>query len=493
VDSRVLTRSSQRDQMLLPVVSLCLLVATTAFLMVFTLLGQIGTSLHASRSALNWITIVTVIVGTISTGLFPALGSVLGQRRLMVISMGCLAVGSAISAAAPGVAILIAGRAIASAGLAAAVLSAAIVRERRSGHLLVRALAVIAAVQGVAAGTGFVLSGVVEDVVRADWRAVFWAMAALAALTAVLAAVFVPGGNRRTVRRIDVAGAVMLAGGLVAAVLPVTEGGTWGWTSGWVIGLFAAAVILLTAWARGALRSAEPVVDLRVLARPGVSAGAAVFLITAGTVGVINSTIPSFLQAPAAAGYGADASVLGSGLAMLPFAAVITLAAYLTGRLVRRVSPRGCAIASLGCEALALGLLADFHHAPGQVVALVALFGAGHGGALVAEYIMITRPVRPDEAGTAVSVGGAFSGIGGAVVVAAITPLLVSRLIAVGPVLLPSAAGYGRAWLLGAAVAVAGIVVLLLLPTAESRADVLPAVEASIGILPAAEAGTGDD
>src|SRR5580692_3875240 len=450
--------------MLLPVVSLCLLVATTAFLMVFTLLGQIGTSLHASRSALNWITIVTVIVGTISTGLFPALGSVLGQRRLMVISMGCLAVGSAISAAAPGVAILIAGRAIASAGLAAAVLSAAIVRERRSGHLLVRALAVIAAVQGVAAGTGFVLSGVVEDVVRADWRAVFWAMAALAALTAVL-----------------------------AAVLPVTEGGTWGWTSGWVIGLFAAAVILLTAWARGALRSAEPVVDLRVLARPGVSAGAAVFLITAGTVGVINSTIPSFLQAPAAAGYGADASVLGSGLAMLPFAAVITLAAYLTGRLVRRVSPRGCAIASLGCEALALGLLADFHHAPGQVVALVALFGAGHGGALVAEYIMITRPVRPDEAGTAVSVGGAFSGIGGAVVVAAITPLLVSRLIAVGPVLLPSAAGYGRAWLLGAAVAVAGIVVLLLLPTAESRADVLPAVEASIGILPAAEAGTGDD
>jgi MFS family permease len=247
VDSRVLTLSSQRDQLLLPVVSLCLLVATTAFLMVFTLLGQIGASLHASRSALNWITIVTVIVGTISTGLFPALGSVLGQRRLMVISMGCLAVGSAVSAAAPGVAILIAGRAIASAGLAAAVLSVAIVRERRSGHLLVRALAVIAAVQGVAAGTGFVLSGVVEDVVRADWRAVFWAMAALAALTAVLAAVFVPSGNRRTVRRIDVAGAVMLAGGLVAAVLPVTEGSTWGWTSGWVIGLFAAAVILLTA------------------------------------------------------------------------------------------------------------------------------------------------------------------------------------------------------------------------------------------------------
>ncbi len=468
VDSLVLALGGRRDRMLLPVVSLCLLVATTAFLMVFTLLGQIGVSLHASRSALNWITIATVIVGTISTALFPALGSVLGQRRLMVISMACLAVGSATSAVAPDSAILIAGRAIAAAGLAAAVLSVAIVRERRSGHLLVRALAIIAAVQGAAAGTGFVLGGAVEDTVRADWRAVFWAMAVLAGLTAAAAAAVIPRDHLRAVGRIDVTGAAALGGGLVTAVLPVTEGATWGWTSWRVIGLFAAAVVLLAAWARGALRSAEPVVELRVLARPGVGAGAAIFLITAGTVGVINSTIPSFLQAPAAAGYGDGTSVLGSGLAMVPFAAVITVSAYLTGRLVRRVSPRACAIASLGCEALALGLLAGFHHSAGQVVALVALFGAGHGGALASEYILITRSVRPGEAGTAVSVGGALSGIGGAVAVAAITPVLVSRLVAVGPVLLPAAAGYARAWLFGAVFAVAGIIVLVLLPSAGS-------------------------
>jgi MFS family permease len=145
--------------MLVPVLCLCLLIATTAFLMIFTLLGQLGTSLHASRSALNWITIVTVIVGTVSAGLFPALGSVLGQRRLMTLSMGCLAAGSAISAIAPDAAILIAGRAIAAAGLAAVPLSVAIVRERRSGRELSRALAVVAATEGIAAATGFVLSG----------------------------------------------------------------------------------------------------------------------------------------------------------------------------------------------------------------------------------------------------------------------------------------------------------------------------------------------
>ena len=73
----------------MPVLGLCLLVATTAYLMVFTLLGQIGATLGASRTALDWITIATVIVGTVSAALMPVLGAVLGERRLMVISMGC--------------------------------------------------------------------------------------------------------------------------------------------------------------------------------------------------------------------------------------------------------------------------------------------------------------------------------------------------------------------------------------------------------------------
>jgi MFS family permease len=59
------------------------------------------------RTALDWITIATVVVGTVSSALMPALGAVLGDRRLMVISMGCLAAGSLASALAPDVAVLL--------------------------------------------------------------------------------------------------------------------------------------------------------------------------------------------------------------------------------------------------------------------------------------------------------------------------------------------------------------------------------------------------
>jgi len=60
-----------RDVALVPVLGFCLLVGTSSYLMVFTLMGQMGTSLHASRAALDWITIATVITGTVSAARFP--------------------------------------------------------------------------------------------------------------------------------------------------------------------------------------------------------------------------------------------------------------------------------------------------------------------------------------------------------------------------------------------------------------------------------------
>ena len=464
-----------RDRTLVPVLGLCLLVATTAYLMVFTLLGQIGATLGASRTALDWITIATVIVGTVSSALMPALGAVLGGRRLMVISMSCLAAGSLASALAPDVAVLLVGRVVAAPGLAAAALSLAIARERRSGPGLARALGVIAAFEGAAAGTGFALGGVVEEAARADWRAVFLAMAAVSAVAAAVAAVTVPdgpaaadpaapgsagatdddGGPREVAvhRHLDLGGAALLAVGLAAGLLAITEGGAWGWTSARIAGLIAAAVTLLGVWAVGALRAADPLVRLRVLACPGVAVGAAFILVTACTVGIVNLTVPSFLEAPPTAGYGDGASVLTAGLDMLPFAAAITLAGYLAGRLAPLLGPRRIGAAGLCAEALGLGLLAGFPHSAGQVAAFVAIIGVGHGCLITAAYIAITRDVPQREAGAAAGLGSAVSGVSGAVASAVITPVLASRMLLAGPSLLPAASGYTRSWQYGAAFA----------------------------------------
>ena len=192
---------------------------------------------------------------------------------------------------------------------------------------------------------------------------------------------------------------------------------------------------------------------LRVLARPGVAVGAVFILVTACTVGIVNLTVPSFLEAPPTAGYGDGASVLTAGLDMLPFAAAITLAGYLAGRLAPLLGPQRIGAAGLCAEALGLGLLAGFGHSVGEVAAFAAIIGVGHGCLIAAAYIAITRDVPQREAGAAAGFGSAASGVSGAIASAVITPILASRTVLAGPSLLPAASGYTRSWLYGAAFA----------------------------------------
>jgi MFS family permease len=438
-----------------PVLGLCVLVGTAAYLMVFTMLGQIGAALHASGPLVNWIVIATIITATVSAALFPALGSVIGQRRLMTAALACLVAGSLVSATAPDAATLLVGRVVAAPGFAAGSLAIAIVREQRPGPALPRVLGVMAAFEGAAAGVGFTVGGVVEEAGRGDWRSVFLAVAAVSAVTGALAAKVIPG-EARAAGRPDVPGALLLAAGLVAALLPISEGAAWGWSSWRVIGLLAVAVVLLTAWAVIELRLTSPLIRLTALAVPGVRGGILLFAVTAATVGVINLTVPPFLQAPAGTGYGGAASVLSAGLFLLPFALAITAAGRLAGLLARHVHPRLIAVATLSCEAVALGLLAAFHHSAAQVVILVAVFGLGHGGTLTAEYLLLTRAVTPQTAGAAVGLASAAAGVSGAVASAVTGVLLAARLVHAGGMTLPAESGYAMAWLAGAAVAACG-------------------------------------
>src|SRR5690606_13879838 len=68
----------------------------------------------------------------------------------------------------------------------------------------------------------------------------------------------------------DFVGAVGLGCGLIALLLPISRGAEWGWTSTLVVGLFAAAVVILLVWAWWELRASAPLVDLRATGTPVV-------------------------------------------------------------------------------------------------------------------------------------------------------------------------------------------------------------------------------
>jgi MFS family permease len=458
--------SAGRDQpssgsiRLLTVLAGCQFIAVISLLVILTLLGQIGTSLHESRSGLGWLLIAGAIVGAIGNGLFPAAGSLLGQRRVMVGSMIFLAAGSAVSALAPDPAVLLCGRILSSFGIAAIVVSVAIVREVYSGPALLRALGILSAISGPANAAGFALGGIVQEVLHVDWRAVFWVIAVISAAMAVAAAAVVPAVRQRSARRVDLLGGLLLAAALVVLLLPITDGGQWGWASGRVIALLLSGVLLVAAWVGVELRAREPMIQLQVFSRPGIASGCLLFALLGATFTVINVTVPAFVEAPHAAG-GFGASVLAAGLSMVPFSVAMAPAAYVTSRLLRRCGPRPIIVAGLAIEVVALGLLGTLHHSVPEVILLAALFGVGYGGLLPPVYALIVRGAHADEAGTSAGLGGVGSSVAGAIVAAVAPALLTHTDILVDRVPVPASAGYVSVWLLGAVLAAIGMAVVV--------------------------------
>jgi MFS family permease len=470
-------RSAGEDQpgsdwiRLLAVLAGCQFISITSLLVVLTLLGQIGATLHESRSDLGWLLIAGAITGAIGNGLFPALGSLLGQRRVLVGAMSFLAGGSAISALAPDAGVLLLGRIVSSFGIASIVVSVAIVRELYSGPALLRSLGLLAAIDGPANAAGFALGGIVQEVLHVDWRAVFWAIAAISVLMGAAAAAVIPDSRQRTAGRVDLAGAILLAAALVALLLPITDGAQWGWTSWRVLVLLFAGVLLVAVWIGVELRTCQPMIQLRVFCRPWVTSGCLLFALLGATLTVINVTVPGFLEAsPDAGGFGA--SVLRAGLSMLPFCAAMMPAAYLSSRLLRHCDPRLIVAASLAIEVVALGLLGVLHSTAGEVVLLCGLFSLGHGGLLASVYALVVRGAHPDEAGTSAGLGGVGSSVAGAVMAAVVTALLTRTQILIGHVPRPASDGYVHAWFVGAGLAAAGMMIVLVVrkrPKARSR------------------------
>src|SRR4051812_25306618 len=152
------------------------------------------------------------------------LGDLYGRRLLLVAGMGLFAAGSLVAGIAPGLGLLVAGRALQGLGSAAAIPAAlALIGSLfPPGERRTRALGALAAMASVGGMTGLLLGGVVTHAL--GWRWVFLLMAPLAAVSALAAVRVLP--EVRAQRRAappDVAGALLVTVGAVALLLGLTR------------------------------------------------------------------------------------------------------------------------------------------------------------------------------------------------------------------------------------------------------------------------------
>src|SRR6266513_2843684 len=285
--------------------------------MVIPALPTLQRELHTTTTWVTWVLTVLLLVASVATPIFGKLGDQYGKERLLVISLALFFVGCVGAAAAWNIWALIFFRAFQGLGAAVFPLSFGIIRDEFPREKVGVGIGLISAVFGVGGGFGIVLSGVIVDNLSWRWLFIFGAIPVAIATVAVHR--FVPESPIKTPSRVDFLGATLLSVGLVCLLLALTEGESWGWTSGGVLGLAAGAAALLVAWVLAELRAPEPMVDMRMMATRQVLFTNMTALVAGFAMFGAWVLIPNFVESPTdVVHYGFDASATMAGLYLLP-------------------------------------------------------------------------------------------------------------------------------------------------------------------------------
>ena len=127
-----------------------------------------------------------------------------------------------------------------------------------------RAFGIYASIAIGGAAFGLILGGLLTQYL--DWRWCLYINLPIAAAVAVGAFFRIPERARQARVRLDIPGAILGCGGLVALVYGLGEAGTKGWRSSSVLGPIAVAVVLLSLFVLVQVKAANPLLPMRILA-----------------------------------------------------------------------------------------------------------------------------------------------------------------------------------------------------------------------------------
>lgn len=345
-------------------------------------LPNISEQLHASLEETQWIVSGYLLSLAAALAITAYLAKRFGTRRVYLVSLLGFTLASVLCAVVPNIGFLIAVRALQGAlgGPLIPLTMNILIGGERS------ALSKGAAVAGIVLFLGPAIGPTIGGLlIRAwGWPLIFLINVPFGLLGACCILLFVadlPATRSNPSVRLDLVGALLLAGGLVLALYGATEGPQQGWTSPGVWPYLASGVMLLAAYVVWALRRAHPAVDLKLLRHPQ-SALAVGLTALASIVGfAMFVLIPIFMEELQ------RLSPLAAGLTLAPQAIMTGVSAVLGDKIARRWGVRfsvtvGTAVLTLTTALLLLVTITT----PAWVIALI-LSGRG------LTYGLITQPL----------------------------------------------------------------------------------------------------
>ncbi|MFJ9605802.1 MFS transporter [Kitasatospora sp. NPDC101176] len=438
----------------MPALVLAMLAYTIVQTAVVPVLPLLAQEFHRPSSTVTWLMTANLLSAAVFTPLLGRIGDLRGRRPVLLVSLGGLVAGSLLAVTTHSFALLIVARVL--QGLAGGVLplAIAVVRDELPADRVTGGMALISATLGVGSGLGLVAAGVLTE--HWSYQSIFWFGLAIGLLAMALVLLLVPAKPAGDVTGgADPLGVLTLAGWLVALLVAVSQGNSWGWTSTRTLALFALAAVLLLAWVLVENRAQHPLVDMRMMAKPAVAftnlSGALIGFGMYGTFMVVSN----FVQTPERiTHYGFGATILHAGILVLPAAAGSLAGAPVGSWLITRYGPRPPLVAGGLLAAAGLYYLAFEHGHESDVYLACAIFGTGLGLAFSAMPAYINSAVEPDQSGIANGMNAVLRTVGGAIGTSVLGAVLTGDTIPglPAPLELPTLDAYRHAWLIGATV-----------------------------------------
>jgi EmrB/QacA subfamily drug resistance transporter len=401
------------------------------------------------------------------------LGDLAGRRTVFRAGLLVFTAASVLCGLAPGAALLVLARFAQGIGgaLASAVIVGMIVTLFPEPAGQARAIGVFSAVGAAGASIGVLAGGVLTR--AASWHWIFFVNAPIGIVAVLLAGRVLRRDRGAGLRSgADAPGAALVTAGLMLLVYAIVGAARYGWRSGHTLGLGALALALLGAFAIRQSTARTPLMRPRVLrSRPVAGANAVQVLMVAAMYGFQFLTA---LYLQRVLGY----DPLGTGLAYLPITVTIgMLSIGASARLTNRYGARGVLLG--GLVALLAGMLLLVRAPVGgrylvDILPPMLLLGVGAGLALPTLTTLGMSGVPAADTGLAsglVNTTQQFGGALGLAVLALLADTRTAGLLAGGA---PGAAaltgGYHLAWLTGAALLAAGLLVaVLVIPARHHR------------------------
>jgi EmrB/QacA subfamily drug resistance transporter len=386
-------------------------------------LPDIGKELHTSFTELQWV--VDAYALTLAATMLNAgsLGDLLGRKRVFLVAIALFTFASALCGAATSPLWLIVARGaqgIGGAGMFA--VSLAIISQEFHGRERGTAFGIWGATVGMAVAIGPLVGGALTTYV--GWRWIFF-------VNLPIGIACVAGGIHELHESrdeehggFDLPGLLTLTAGLFAFVLALLRGNDWGWSSGRVIGLFAASAVLLGSFAAIELRRDEPMLDFRLFRVPTFTGAQITAFAISSALFAQFLFLPLYLEN--VLGY----SAVATGVRFLPLSLVSFVVAPIAGRLSTRVPVRfllGGGLATAGVALLLMwGIKLDSTWTTLLAGFVVAGVGVGFVNAPLASTAVSV--VEPRRAGMASGINNTFRQVGIATGIAALGAIFQSQI-----------------------------------------------------------------